>query len=376
MESKSLFTKFHLRLFLIFLADFSCSISKNNNFISELPENINRVWIGPEYWANPLQDWQISKGRIECISSGGDRNVYLLSHELTDRSGTVKMSVIMGRLKNYHENLTEGWIGFKTGVRGEFNDYRNSAVRGDGFRCGITTNGVLFIGNVDSTNEKIKAPLQNLRLNFSAEPKGQMYLVTLSCFDENNKLLSKVSNNAINKDWLHGGVALVCNNGKIEDISVTRPEVFHDNWGFKQGTARGGNVEFWFKDWKLYGSKVIFFPDHYFGPVLFTQYTLSKGILKMTAQMPPIGEQDAQTVRLETKNSSWKTISKAAIDPLSCTATFRVKNWDSSKDIPYRVTYQFYCKNGVQKTYYYSGTIRREPWQKEEFVIAGFNLHL
>ena len=28
----------------------------------------DRVWIGPEYWANPLQDWQLANGRIEALS--------------------------------------------------------------------------------------------------------------------------------------------------------------------------------------------------------------------------------------------------------------------------------------------------------------------
>lgn len=344
MLSKNLTIKYLLVLSLIILSSLYCSISGNYDFVSELPENITRVWIGPEYWANPLQDWQLNKGRIERVASGGDRNVYLLSHELTDKSGTVKMSVILGRLENNNETLSQGWIGFKTGVRGEFKDYRNSAVRGDGFRLGLTTDGVLFIGKLETTTKKIEAPLQNLRLDFSAQPKGEKYLVTLLCFDKNNKLLSQVSKDNIDEDWLYGGVALVCNNGKIADMPDTRPEVIFDNWGSKPGTARGGNVKFWFKDWKLSGCKVKHFPDHSFGPVLFTQYTLSKGLMKMTAQMPPIGKQDVQSVQLDIKNASWEKISEARIDPLSRTATFRVENWNSSQDMPYRVTYQFCCK--------------------------------
>jgi len=372
MLSKNLTTKYILALSLIILSSLCCSISNNNDFISEVPENITRIWLGPEYWTNPLQDWQLNEGRIECLTSGGDRNVYLLSHELTDRPGTVKMSVIFGKLGNYNETLNEGWVGFKIGVRGEFKDYRNSAVRGDGFRLGLTTDGVLFIGKLETSAKKIEAPLQNLRLDFSAQPEGEKYQVTLSCFDVKNKLLSQVSNGDIDKDWLYGGVALVCNNGKIVDMPDTRPEVIFGNWGSKPGTARGGNLKFWFKEWELSGSKVKHYPDHCFGPVLFTQYTLSKGIMKMTAQMPPIGDLDVQTVQLEIKNVSWEKISEADIDPLSRTATFRIENWDSSKDTAYRVVYQTSCKGNKKKTHYYVGTIRKEPWDKEELVIAGF----
>src|SRR5688572_28826576 len=29
----------------------------------------DRLWLGPEYWANPLQDWRIANGRIECTNA-------------------------------------------------------------------------------------------------------------------------------------------------------------------------------------------------------------------------------------------------------------------------------------------------------------------
>ena len=70
-----------------------------------------------------VQDWQLNNGRIECIASGGDRNVYLLTHELIEKPGTLNMSVNFGQLDE-SESLDEGWIGFKIGIRGEFDDYR------------------------------------------------------------------------------------------------------------------------------------------------------------------------------------------------------------------------------------------------------------
>ena len=32
-----------------------------------LPEDVTRPWIGPAFFANRLQDWQLNDGRIECI---------------------------------------------------------------------------------------------------------------------------------------------------------------------------------------------------------------------------------------------------------------------------------------------------------------------
>jgi len=43
-------------------------------FVSGWPKDAERVWLGPEYWSNPLQDWRVAGGRIECVRSGADRN--------------------------------------------------------------------------------------------------------------------------------------------------------------------------------------------------------------------------------------------------------------------------------------------------------------
>ena len=73
------------------------------------------------------------------------------------------------------------------------------------------------------------------------------------------------------------------------------------------------------------GSKIAASPDQAFGPVLWTLYTLSNRVMKMTAQMPPVGEADNDTVQLQTQSGrGWKTVATARIDPLACTATFRV----------------------------------------------------
>ena len=34
------------------------------DFESQWPESLERIWIGPEYWANRLQDWRISQGGL------------------------------------------------------------------------------------------------------------------------------------------------------------------------------------------------------------------------------------------------------------------------------------------------------------------------
>jgi hypothetical protein len=60
----------------------------------------DRIWLGPEFWANPMEDWAIGNGRIECRSAAGNRNVHLLTHQLGPGSGGFFMSVLTGVLKS------------------------------------------------------------------------------------------------------------------------------------------------------------------------------------------------------------------------------------------------------------------------------------
>ena len=42
---------------------------------SNWEEPPDRVWIGPGYWANPMEDWRVSNGEVECITPGPNRGV-------------------------------------------------------------------------------------------------------------------------------------------------------------------------------------------------------------------------------------------------------------------------------------------------------------
>lgn len=134
-------------------------------------------------------------------------------------------------------------------------------------------------------------------------------------------------------------------------------------------------MRFWFKDLAITGSKLNVNKERAFGPILFAQHTLSNKILKMTAQMPPIGVSDSQTVLLQIKDSEsdqWQRKAAADIDLFARTATFRIAGWDDTKDRPYRLVYKMKDPNGDMRDYYWNGTIRKNPKNKEQIVVAGF----
>ena len=135
-----------------------------------------RVWAGPEYWANPLQDWRVAKGRLECFRSGDNRNVHLLTRELRPQPGSFRMSVRIGRLTPPGKVLDGGWVGFRIGARGQWHDYRDSAIRGKGIDAGMMTDGRLFIGKPSSSASAMpeSVPRGKWKVTFTDTHGGQL----------------------------------------------------------------------------------------------------------------------------------------------------------------------------------------------------------
>ncbi len=494
----------------------ACGGASAAEFVSAWPAGVERTWVGRDFWSNRLQDWRIADGRLECVHSGGDRNVHLLTRQLGEGKGELRIGVRLGRLVEEGRRQSPGWAGFRAGVLGEWRDYRDSARRGKGLDCGVTTDGRLFIGQPAGAAGGVrhrgisrkawdvhfvssqemdgpKCPAENafdgragsiwhsqwvkdkgsypyelqidlgeshevcglcvlprqekrigriaeweiyvsqdgekwgeavakgtwpdtaklqpvrfepkagryvrlrpmkgivadrpacvvaelfvldtktagkepeppepglaldaLELRLTAEPEEDGYRLTLAALDpESGETQDEVSR-SVGADALVGNVALVC----------------HAALGGRRGRRTGGNVRFWFRDWRVGGSKLEAHPEHAFGPVLWAQHTLSRGVLNLTAQMPPLGEADTKTVRLEVQqDGAWQTVAEAPIDPLARTARFRVAGWDASRAWPYRVTYALREAGGETTDYSWGGTIRKDPVEKDAVVVAAF----
>ena len=334
---------------------YNCSPEEATGFQSSWPETGIRTWLGPEYWANRLQDWELKDGKATCLVSLPNRNVHLLPYQLNDQPGDLLMSVKAGILQTASNDTIQNWIGFRVGAKGEFDDYRDHAINGKGLNVGITTKGFLFIGNPTQSSESFILPEKlasgiYLQLHLLFSEVG--YELTLTAYeDQSDHPLASVKH--LITEPISGNIALVSHFAQIQE-------------GGSQSSS-------WFEDWEADGSKLAPFPERIFGPVMFTQYTLSRGILKMTAQMPPVGNKDDEKVRLEIeRDGKWESIAEAPIDPNSRTAHFRIEDWDGTKDTPYRLLYAIWSKGNTLKPYDYEGVIRMEPLDNEELVVAGF----
>ena len=88
--------------------------------------------------------------------------------------------------------------------------------------------------------------------------------------------------------------------------------------------------------------------------------------MKLTAQFYPIQNNDPFEASLQIqKGQDWIDVAHARIEYPGYTASFRVENWEDSREEKYRVAY-----NNIA---YYEGIIRRNPRDKDEFIMAAFS---
>ena len=341
------------------LALASCSLD-SNDFASRFDPSDERPWIGAEYWSNPLQDWRLRDGRIENFRAGGDRNVFLLTREVSSEGDTLSMRVRLGRIEPDGAPLQEGWAGFRVGIRGSFNDYRDSAVRGVGLHCGVASDGRLFIGAPDSSSPVAENALASAAsLSLEAAQAGDMTRLTLRLETDSG---AQETSREIDPEWLTGGLALVSSSGPIPHSPPAPEEIRETGWAPKRGTRAGGTLRVWFSDWEVSGDRVTAHPERELGPIMFAMHTLSKGVLKLNAMLAPVDIAGSEAT-LEVDDGGWREVARAAVDPEARTASFRVPDWDSTVDMPYRVVFHDDTWEGV---------VRKDPVDKDEIVVAAF----
>jgi alkaline phosphatase D len=259
--------------------------ASEKSFRSAWPPQVERPWPGPEYWSNPLEDWRIRRGRLECFRAGGDRNVFLLTRMVAERQGTLTMSVRFGLLEGGAEKLDQGFVGFRVGIKSFVDDYRARAVHGRGMNAGVAGDGRLFIGKLEGRAPRISLR-QSSRLTLQARASAHNYLVSLCATGSRGEELGEITRQVPNA-WLTGGVALVCSSGKIEPTPQPLGEPTADRF-YPPDQERGGTMRFWFADWTLDGTKVDVHKERAYGPIHALH--AEPGHTQAISSIPPYGE--------------------------------------------------------------------------------------
>jgi hypothetical protein len=326
----------------------SCNDKKS--FIAEF-SSVDRTWIGPDFWANRLQDWHVEGGKLICLNETNPmRTVHTLTRNLADRSGTFETTITLSLVEQVEGKASAGIL-FGAGAG---QDYRQAALihhsygKHGGLYVGLSSEGRLFLYDFETENTILAESDMGDKI-FQKEVQLTVKLneannLTASA-SANGTELGRIENIPLPADRTVGSIALVSN---------PDPE-----------TKKG---RFAFDNWQISGSKIDQHLDRNAGPTIGTQHTLTNQTLKLTAQLMPIGVGDDSKLVLEIlEGEEWKEQQTTDLVNPGHTAHFRVENWNPLEDKAFRVRYQL-----EGKAYYSTGTIRKEPLDKAELTVAAF----
>ncbi|MEO2279661.1 alkaline phosphatase D family protein [Pseudoalteromonas pernae] len=350
-------------LLLIGLLITTKAIAMKSEFKSRWQHIHDGHYLGQQVWANPLQDWRVKDAQAQCYVSGGERNIFILTHEVTASSRFIELETQVTSL----DKQPKGSVGVRLGVQGQYHDYRDSAIRGLGLKVGVNEDGQLFIGQTVSKRAIDKSVA--FTLNVQAHKQGDNFDVALRVLDSEKQLIAQLKRSSVSSEQITGGVGLFCHAGDnmvAEYDGTQRPQ-----------TTRGGEGRYAFNYFNVSGDLEVD-QTRAFGPIAFTAFSLSDKTLKMTAQMMPVPLSAGAevTLQMQFETGNWQDVQSVAIDPMSRTAQFRVQDWQHERDIAFRVRYQQQRVAEKAKTFYYPGTISKEPAAAEKVKVASLSCQL
>ncbi|WP_137401026.1 alkaline phosphatase D family protein [Echinicola rosea] len=330
------------------------ALAKNKSHESPWHLWPNMKWIGPGYWGNRLQDWEIRDGQATCVVHGKNRTLYTLSHELGDQEDRFEVVVTMDWFGKGESAKPSAYAGFRIGAKGKMDDYRSAVVFGKGLDVGVRGDGTLFIGDSEGDQEVSSVSLNRpLRLKLEAEPNAGLYDFKLTALSEED-VLAVHQVGGIAPKVVSGGLALVAHFPDEPKQELENPSVA-------------------FSHWELKGGKVLQFDDREFGPICFAQYTLHDKVLKLNAQLAPVEDVSGHKIWLKVrKDGKWKTIQEGTVDPMGRVVPFRVENWEASEAVSYQVHLELPLLEEV-KVFTYEGTIAKEPVGESQVKMAVFS---
>ncbi len=322
----------------------------------------DRIWIGPDAWANRLQDWRLRGGRAECVGTRLPyRTLHLLTHRAEGAGSSLQVQVRLGAIGEGVPDGAEAGILIGAGSAGL--DARAASLvqsapgPGGGVLAGINGRGELFVrdfGIVDGALDERtvrtaflgKAHLAGTDLRVAVAIAGGKASVTATAHGLDGRPAASVALTDLPAKAVRGNLALCSHRGAAPD--------------------RGH----WFADWRAEGDLLREVDNGGLGPILSTLHTISRGVLKLTAQLLPVAPEDGREVVLEVLRAGrWLRLQVAPLDLQGYVATFRVEPWNAESDVPFRVLYDQQSRGARVERHEYRGVLRREP-RAEKVVLA------
>ncbi|MCA9319920.1 MAG: alkaline phosphatase D family protein, partial [Planctomycetes bacterium] len=375
---------------LVFAVYALAILAPAQDYRSEWPDGFARPWIGPEIWANRLEDWRLEDGWATCSRTGENlpmRTLGLLTHRIGNEPRPFRMEVLARPVDAEAFRGDQAWMGFRIGAGGEKVDHCISAMvhhqpaEDGGILAGFDATGTAWFRDFSATGDaglwgmrgKLSLaavpilqrgwvvsspdydPEAAVRIVLSGQPRGAVWDLDLSVLDAaDGRLLAAAQARGIAAHLVDGGVGLMSHRG--------------------EGPLRGGDR---FRDWRMTGPGVVADSGRAFGPVWNTLHTLQPGLLKLSAQFPPLGGAEvAATLEVHRPGEArgWRRVATARVNPGSSVALFRIEGWDAAQDYDYRVVCELPTILGSRR-YEFEGRIPRLPDPKEEVVVAALTCH-
>ncbi|MGB9892862.1 MAG: hypothetical protein ACPLRA_00505, partial [Candidatus Saccharicenans sp.] len=319
--------------------------------------DISRSWVGSYFYSFRLEDWRIHQGRIECLRPSANCYLYLLTREVEGNSGSLAIRFLVTIPELPERPRTRNFIGLRIGIKGKTGDYREAAVSGQGLEVGLATDGLLFIGELESVSseEKLETLRRVLRkeaeFRLNLEAEGNEFNLRLAVAEPvSGKVLDELEEFHLPADRVSGGLALVSN----------LPEV---------KTSSENPVSF-FKEFKAEGNLLKSFEERALGPVVFTLYTLSQKTLRLTAQLIPGSLTEETVVNLDIQQDGhWVEKAKSRLNLNSWTACFEIPDWNYQEDKEFRLRI-VEPEPALEIARNYTGKIRKDPLEKDQIWLA------
>ncbi|MDZ4852383.1 MAG: alkaline phosphatase D family protein [Pirellulaceae bacterium] len=318
----------------------------------------DRVWLGGEYWANPMEDWRVVDGAAECQSMGANRSIHSTTHQIVNPSNRFAMSV---QLRQIESKGNDGGAGFRIGIRSEINEYRSNCFAAKGINAGVTEKE-LVLGPKSTMLDKAADIAKGISLQLSGTPEGDQVTLTLEArSSETGSSLGTVTHKVAGESLL-GNVALVSGYAG-EGVAGTKGK------GKAKGNSNQGASRHSFSAWTMAGNAFTASADQAFGPILWSMYSLSDSrssdgfVLKISALTGPMGKEDSQVVEfyVQQESGDWKSYGNATLDPDAWVATFRIPKWDEAIESKYKLIYREKHRDGTVSPNEWTGTIKANP---------------
>ncbi len=370
----------------------SCTRFSGNGYSSQWEKYPDNRWAGPDLWANRLADWEIRNGRLTCTSDLPLRTVHLMTRRTGPEEGSLMTLVNIHREKNNSAGPSVAGIekraagvnqaagpsqatavnhaaganqaaGIMLGA-GPGLDYRAASLifhswgEGAGLFIGIDGEGKAFVRDLEKENDYPAYATTGrkdwseaiLKITSEKDAGGKSRLNVMAVDPDTRRVISEVKDLIVETERLTGNIALVAHQGR---------------------TAEPGSG-FSFDHWRVRGSRVQRFRERTTGPVVTSQYTLTGGILKMTAQLMPVTRELCDSVELQfTDEGKWQRVAVAAVDTPSYTASFRLEGITGSQDRPYRLLAHYRFGNTAVNSL--TGTVKHDPVDKKEIVLLSLS---